>query len=171
MENSDGFSYKYEEFGLLISIASMEKSLREQIEGIDSMKSTARTLLGATSLIVSLLGTLQLINASVVEKHILTFNSLLFLSMLIYGVQFILCVLLLYPKDYYSPIEANWDILYKGYIKKEKADILRQQLSNTLNAIKNNKGILRTMEIQSRWASILLPAVVTLLLSLSFIPR
>ena len=81
MGTSDEIVFEHEEFSLGIAIKLMDNRLSGQRDAIDTMKSTGRTLLGSSSLIVSLLGTLQLINTSVIAKYICAFNLMLIIAM------------------------------------------------------------------------------------------
>ena len=171
MDTSDSYEFINEDFGLDISIELMKRSFTAQGSGIDSMKATARTLLGASSIIVSLLATLNLINIQPKVEWIWLHYLILILAGIAYAIQMYQCIAVLSPITMKSPIKEDWDLLYKSFTDMSKIEIKRKQLDVYLRAIKENKPIVSKVRDRTTRASWLLMVVVALLVSLSLITR
>lgn len=171
MDTSEGHEFENEEIGLEISTGLMQRSLAAQNSGIDSMKSTARTLLGASSVIVSLLAALNLINIQPKTEYAWLYHLIIFFAAGLYAIQMVLCISVLSPIKLSGPIEEDWDLLYQTFASKSEIGIKREQLDVYLKAIEENKPVVIKIRNRIKYASWLLPVVVIILLLLSVIPR
>ena len=159
-------------FGYEIVIAEMKYLLEQQYQGIAATKSTAQHILSAASLIIALIGALQLLNVQVDAKWTIPYCGLVIFSILFYVALMICCVLVIRPAQVYTPTSANWDELYEKFVgNQDDLDILKQQLANYLNVLRLNESIVTTRRKLATAASILLPIIVIILFTLSVIPR
>jgi len=157
--------------GLQVCIDEMNRNLKLQYEGVDSLKATARSILSAASLITGLMSVLQLSRPPIQAAYIDLYNlgivvaSALFIALIITSIRSIMAITL------QAPVVADWQALSAGLAEKTGPDLARQHLSNLLNAIARNQPII---DRQTRlvWAAcILLPLVVAALFMLSLVPR
>lgn len=181
MGNSGSEEINTEKLGLEISIEEMRYRLKSQYEGVDAIKATARTVFGASSLIVSLLAALQLSNVRVDPTFSAAYSIGVVLAMALYAFQITLCISVLLPVSLNGPVKEDWDILYESFTGwnellqdftgKSEIEILRKRLSAYLNAIELNEPIISDSRRTATWASYILPVIVIILLLLSLIPR
>lgn len=154
-----------------VSIKLMERSLAMQHESIDSIKSTSRTILATSSVVVALLGALQLINVKPDDTFSWLYWILIGLAILAYLVVVTYSSWVISPLKLSGPVPEDWDILYATFVDKNNIIILRTLLMVYLNAIEENKPILKRVVRQTRVASVSLVIAVLILVGLSLIPR
>lgn len=171
MENSLSGEWTNEKLGLKISIEEMQRSLNAQYVGIDAIKSTVRTVFGASSLIVALMAALQLSNVSVEQRFLNLYHLGIGAAMILYVALILLCIYVLLPILTSGPVEENWNVLYDSFTGKSKIDIQRTHLAAYLNAIERNEPTLKILRMLSIVATSLLPVIVVILLLLNLIPR
>lgn len=158
--------------GYEVSFADMQHHLEQQYRAIEAVKSTTQHILAAASLIVALVGALQLFYARVDSGYLILYNLLIWLTMILYIALIGCCVFVLQPAQMRGPIKADWDDLYEGYVGQEDdLDVLKQRLSNYLNAMRLNEPIIDRRRKLTTVACVLLPVVVVLLFCLSLVPR
>jgi hypothetical protein len=153
-------------------IAEMKYLLEQQYQGIEATKSTAQHILSAASLIIALIGALQLLNVQVDPEWATAYNYLVVISIGSYVALIICCVIVIRPAQVYVPTSANWGELYSKFVgHRDDLDVLKQQLANYLNVINLNEQIVITRRRLATIASVLLPIIVIILFTLSAIPR
>jgi hypothetical protein len=159
-------------FGYQVAISEMQKYLDGQYQSVSAVKNVVEQILGAASLIIAIIGALQLFNARIQPQYQAIYNGLIVVTVILYIVLIASSIWVLSPTEVKGPISADWDELYKGYVGHEnEIDILKQQLSNYLNAIKLNDPIIIKRSRRTWIPAILLPVIVILVFSLSLLPR
>ena len=159
-------------FGYETVIAEMKYLLDQQYQGVEATKSTAQHVLGAASLIIALIGALQLLNVQIDPKWSTTYNCLVILSIVLYVALITCCILVIKPAQVFTPTSADWDELYYKFVgHQDDVDVLKQQLANYINVIGLNEKIVTYRRRLATIASILLPIIVIILFALSAIPR
>jgi len=120
---------------------------------------------------LTLIGTLQLINVKPDDTFSWLYWILIGLAILAYLVVVAYCSWVISPLKLSGPVPEDWDILYASFVDKTNIIILRTLLMVHLNAIKENKPILKRVIRQTRVASVSLVIAVLILVGLSLIPR
>lgn len=156
---------------LQVSIEEMRGVLKQQWDGMDAIKATARSVLSAASLIVALLGALQVLNARVDPAYQDLYHAGILVALGLYVLLVAGCSTALLPVTMKGPVMASWEVLQQAFSGKEEREILKMRLSGLLNAIALNTGPLRRMRALTTLALLLLPLEVVLLMLLGLIPR
>jgi hypothetical protein len=156
---------------LEISLTEMQRDLGLQIGSFDSIKANVRSVLSSASLIVSLVGALQLVTARIDPAWLYLYRSGVILAAVLYVVLIALCIAALWPVSVWSPLKPEWDNLVTTFKDLNEEDIILKYLSSVLNAIDRNGSLLKNYVRLQRTALILLPIIVVVLLSLALIPR
>ena len=152
-----------------VSLEEMKNFLTLQFSGITAIKNTARVILGTTSVIIAMIGTLQIFRP-VPDDVIRVYLLLIILVIILYLILIILCVLVLSPLDLHGPIDPSWDTLKKYIIGQHGEELVKIQISAYLNAISLNDKILNKRKNQMLIASIILPIIVIFLIILGSLP-
>ncbi len=160
-----------EKLGLELAISDMQESLRNQSLSISAFKATTRHLLSAASLIVALIGALQLYKVQISDDWIWLYTGVLFLIAGLYIALVMLCVWAQAPIVVMGPIREEWELFREFYMGKSEIDILRVRLSGYLHAFDLNKEPIAFRVKLTKAASVILPVIVVILLLLSLVPR
>ena len=158
-------------FGYKIAIEEMQLALKNNLESFDAVRNMARTLFGAASLIVGLLGTLQIISADVVPAYRGIYNFLITLTMIVYIGLIVCCLRVLSPNNIDLPIEVDWNVLWNHYISETDDQIYKTRLISYINAIQKNWPVITRLRNITRIATLLLPIIIVLILLISLLPR
>ena len=162
-ENVDGWQ---------VGVEEMKSLYRLQFESVDIRKDQAKTILGASSIVIAILGALQLVGVQVVAEWLYVYNAAIVLAVGLYVASIVLCFLALDAVTLIYPVEDDWDTIYEHFGSQETdLDLAKKLLVSYLGAIEENRPTLIRHSLLVRWASILLPVVVVILLLLSLIPR
>jgi hypothetical protein len=156
---------------LNIPLEEMQRSLDHQRDSFDTIKTTVRSVLSAASLIVSLVGALQLINSRIAPAWLWLYWIGIAVTATLYVALILFSVVILMPIIPSSPLAANWDVLTTAFKDLDEKEMKLKQLSSILNAIEKNKPILDYLVKLQRFVLILLPFIVVILLLLSLLPR
>lgn len=160
------------QLGWELVLSEMKRRLEGVYNGVDETKKTFRSIFSAASLIVALLGALQIFSSQVASGYEIYYYILLGSSLLLYLVLIAGCIWMLKPIDVKAPVPEDWDILYKKYAShKEDIEIYKQLVSNYIGAIDESNVLIHK---RYRWKNIflvLLPIIVALLLGIGFLPR
>lgn len=156
---------------LKVAIDEMSRNLRLQFEAMDTHKTTARAILSAASLIIGLMGVLQLARPSIQTPFVSLYNLGIVLAMIVYVVLISLAVWSIMAVSMASPIKSDWETLKTYFVGKCGRDLLKMQLSAILNAIRFNDVLLTRQRRLVTAACVCLPVIVLILMALSLIPR
>jgi archaellum biogenesis protein FlaJ (TadC family) len=159
-----------QEVGLQASLDEMRTELQRQFEGMDKLKDLARAILGSGSMIVAFAGVLLQVPTRMTAGFSERFAISASLVVILYVALIVACVVVIMPAGMSGPIAPNEKELEKAYFNKNKPDVLKKQLANTLHAISLNEAPLRH---RKRWvtaASFLLPLVVLAILLAALTP-
>ena len=159
------------QLGWELVLSEMKRRLQGVYHGVDETKKTFRSIFSAASLIVALLGALQIYSTQVASGYEIIYYILLGSSLFLYLVLIAGCIWMLKPIDVKAPVPEDWDILYKSYAsQKEDIEIYKQLVSNYIGAIDASNAIVHK---RYRWGKLilpLLPIIVGLLLGIGFLP-
>ena len=155
----------YEE-GLLIGIEEAQNVLKRQHEGITALNAKARSLLSATSMILALIGTLQL---TLKDYHGQAFWILFGAALVLYAVLVLLTTMVQQPVTLSGPVAAEWEVISVEFARHNRIEMLEQRLTDTLNAIDLNRPAISKKRTQSSFAGLLLPIIVVILLAGTFV--
>lgn len=158
--------------GYEITVSEMKYRLEEVYKGIDEIKMTFRNVFGAASLIVALMGALQIFSADVVPEDKDLYYLLISFSIALYVLLIAGCIWMISPVKVAGPTPAKWDKLKAGFIDREdKSKIYEQLIKNYINAINESEG---KVTQRYKWGKLflyLLPIIVVLLFWISLLPR
>ncbi len=151
-----------EEAGLQISIQEMKQNLTKQFESMDAIKSSARTIFGAGSLIISIISAFEL------GKMNQSWFLLLFLFL--YILLVIICIYILAPVKMDLPVKSDWGEIYEFFMG-EKIPVLRTWVYSYIHTIQENNKIVVKREKLTVIAGIILAIIVVLILSFSYLTQ
>lgn len=154
---------------VIISIEDASKGLELQFSGMDMLKTNARTVFSAASLVTSLVAALQIfrpVSVPILPLYI----ALLVIGTALYVGLIALCIRVMSPVELKTPIEIKWDTFKADYFQKDDRELLLQRLSNYVNAHEANAPILDKRIEQTKAVSELLVVLIIYLLIVSIIP-
>jgi hypothetical protein len=154
-----------------IPLEEIKRDLENQRGSFDTIKANVRSVLSSASLIISLVGALQLATARIDPAWIWLYWGGLILAAALYVVLLVVCCMALMPVRVYAPIAAEWNYLTTAYKDISEKDSRLKQMSSTLNVIDKNAPLLNKLARLQIAALILLPIIVIVILSLGLIPR
>jgi hypothetical protein len=154
--------YQNEEDGLKIAIDEMKQNLTAQFAGIDSIKSSARTIFGAASLVISII--------SAFEIGKMRQSWYLLALLILYILLVIMCIYILSPVKMDLPVKSDWSEIYE-FLMGDKIQVQRTWVYSYINTIRKNKIVLSIRSYLTILASILLAIIVILIILMSFFSR
>lgn len=145
--------------GYKIAIEEMRSLLIQHDQSLQASKTTARQVLGSSSLVFALFGTFQMF----IELPKWDFYYWIALSTI--GLLYILLILLCYwvisLSIVQTPIRGEWDNLYYSLIKpNDERSILRNQLSAYLDVLELNRHKIELRAVYTNISVILLAVVI-----------
>ncbi len=156
---------------LKIPLHYMRRTLDRQVDGIDTIKATVRSVLGAASLIVSLVAALQILTPGIAPEWDWLYRAGIGLAAGLYVVLITACALALRPTNVFGPILSDWDELTTAFKGLDEKESISKELSSVLNAIELNTPIVRRYARLQQIAVTILPLIVLALLLLALLPR
>jgi hypothetical protein len=152
-----------------LDIATLRLALDEQRRAFDKVDSSAdaldqklQALFGSASLIISLIGTLQI--AILRDTAGVLFWVILGVVALLYSVMVIIILVGLQPLEYYEPTFSNWNTLDARLFHKPERDAVLLQIALYLDYIELNKEINNGKIAKIRWAAGLFGLILLILL-------
>jgi len=145
------------------------QKIKRQGESIDSLKTHARTIFSASSIIISLIGTLQIFN-EIPSNYRLLYISLIIIMVILYIVLVILSLTILSPFQIYGPISIDEATLFGSFIGKMEREVILNQLSAYINVIKLNEPKIITRQKMTTAISILFAIIVFMILFIAILP-
>ena len=156
---------------LEIVIEDMQDTFVRQLAGIGKVKDGVRSYLGAASLLISLVGALQILTVRVSLEWFGWYQVGLGAAGALYVILISLCAIALFPVGVKGPIAPDWDELTTSYQGLSKEDALLKRLSSILNAIDANRPVVKKMSRLGIAIGTLLPFLVIIFMLLAMIPR
>ncbi len=141
--------------------------LNRQFTSIAVFRDHAKTVFGASSIIVSLFSTLKIDNNP--QDKIGIYVVLWLLIAICYLVLTFMGIKAIFPKEIFGATEATWENYKETYFGKTKEDVLLQQISNYLDVIGENQKVVIDQEKWSKKISIIFPVLVILIVILGFV--
>ncbi len=154
-----------------IPLFETQRTYEQQLAGLDSIKVTVRAVFGSASLIVSLVGALQLFTTAVAPQWQTTYQIILAAIAVLYALLIIVCVAGMWPVYTNPPLAPDWDTLTTTFKKMNDIEMTRMHLSTVLQAIELNRPIVKRFFRFEVAALIILPIIVILVLVLAWLPR
>lgn len=130
-------------------LAEMQRALDKAYEASDALDSKLQQLLGTTSLIAALAGTLQI--SALRQAGGPVFWIVLAAALAIYARIFWIAFKALRPTTKEFPMTGNWDVLWDKYFYPSEADTIVRIISDYIDAIKQASGLndLKARRLQS----------------------
>jgi hypothetical protein len=156
--------------GLITAVDEAKAYYQSQEKAIESIKTTARAIFGSASLVVSLLGALQLFSKSPRTSPPWVSVAAIISVVVFYILAIYFSLLSQMPVSFVTPVKMGLAELDSAYVGKGKENVLKQQLVNYLNAIDGNR---KAIEERKRWvkysAMAFISTVVLLLVTIFFV--
>lgn len=146
-----------------LALEEMRLEYQQVSQSSDVLDNKASAMLGASSLILGLLGVLQISAAS----RSLTIQIGLGIAAALYFVMVWLCLKSIFPKSFTTPIQADWNVLSKYLLTQKEKDAVLNILSGYVTQIQHNKHIneIKARNVQAvQW---IFTVIILLLLLLS----
>lgn len=140
-----------------------ENKITRQDGSIEAMKSLARLIFGASSVVIPLFGTLQIFS-QVPETVKVLYAIIVAIMGLLYGILVVYCLKVLDASPYYGPIEMSLDVLIDSFMHKEERDVILMEISANMNAINKNAPSIEQKKTWTRVVGFIFPAIVLLAL-------
>ena len=158
--------------GLEMSLEEMKHYHEEVFNGLAEIKKTTRSIFSAASIIIALLGVLQIFTVKVIPEYQAKYNSLIVASMILYGLLITGSVILLFPVKMKGAFPADVKTLKDRLIDvDDELTVYRQLIIDYVDAIHQNEPKVKKRYWLSLVVGILLPIIVALLLYMSTLPR
>lgn len=154
---------------LALSVATDELrlDLTRELRRIESVRSTARAVLAAGSLIIALVATFQIaIPANKIPPEL--YGQLFVLALALYVLMIVCCVAALWPARLASPAYPVGADLYAHIKGKSELEARQVLLEAYQDAAVENRAPARRVRFWTTASALLLPVVVVVLLFLSF---
>ena len=145
------------------------KKYQRQGESVDALKTHARTIFSASSIIISLIGTLQIFS-EIQNDYKLLFIFLIGLLAFCYLILLVFSLIILSPFQAYGPIHIDKDTLFESFQDKKERDVILKQLSAYINAIALNEPKIVLRQQMTTALSILFAVIVLLILLIAVFP-
>lgn len=160
------------ELGYKISIEELKLRLEEVYGEVAVTKATFRSIFSAASLVVSLIGAVQLFSSAIVPEYQLPYWILLGASLILYVILVGGCIWMLSPIKLTGTTPAELDYLKERFIAKDKrSEVYQQQIVNYVQAIEMSEKEIRKRYRWEKPLLFILPIIVILLLVIGLLPR
>lgn len=157
--------------GLKVGLDELNRDLKLQYEGVDTLKATARSILSAASLVAGLMGVLQLARPAIQPEFISLYNFGIVSAVGLYVALIVVTVKSITAVSMLAPMAAKWETIRDYFENKTGVDLVKMQIGALLNAIAANEPIVDRQRQLVLTACVLLPMIVVVLFLLSLIPR
>ena len=138
--------------------------LEHQFDAADGLDSKLKELLGAASLILALVTTLQITTS--VEKIGWPYLIGLVIVLVLYVVLIVVILRGLRPMTYKAPIPSNWDEIAERFFDLDEDAALELLIANYLKCSQENNTPINKKAYKIRLASILLVLIVFVLIAM-----
>lgn len=146
---------KYDDFEAMLEEA--QNYFNAQIRTFDVFRDHGKTVLGASSVVVSLFAVFG--TSVVIGKNVFEYALIVIVIAIMYGWLMFNCLLASIPKTFNYPIKSSEQVYAKAFLNKSKKDIVKQRLANYLNVIEKNEVLIQ----ERREKAILITAQLTLI--------
>lgn len=156
---------------LEIPLLEMQRSLQNMLAGIDQMKDTIKTVFGSASLIVSLIGALQLLSTTVATAWMLYYQIALIAVAVFYLALIVVCILGMMPMRTTAVLPYDWDTLSVTFQNMTDHEMTAMHLSAVLQSLEKNTPLVNRIYRLQVAALVILPILVLLILFMASLPR
>ena len=150
-------SKKDDHYDFEIMLQEAQNYFNAQIRTFDVFRDHGKTVLGASSVVVSLFAVFG--TSITLGKSALEYALIVIAIAIMYGWLMFNSLLAAIPKTFNYPIEASEQEYAKAFLNKSKKDIVKQRLANYLNVIEKNEVFIQ----ERREKAILITAQLTLI--------
>ena len=153
-----------------LMINEAENKYARQVESIRSLQSSAGTIFGSSSLIVSLISLFQILDQPPAPNQKIPFILLLIAIGGLYLWLVFTCLRVLRPVEYLGPVEISYQA-YENYLKgKSEEKLLDIKLRLYIRAIESNNPVIFRLERGTQLAYRILPWLITAIIALAVLP-
>lgn len=157
--------------GFKVSLDEVKKVFEYQLESVTGYKEASKNVFGAASLIITLLGSLQLLLGKVSDMWLTTYQTLLIIALVVYIAIILVTIFLLMPTSLQAPIRASWEVLEDTFFYKDEKEVILFQLNQYLVVIDKNKAICGRLRMLMSLIGILLVGLIMVFAVLMFMPK
>jgi hypothetical protein len=159
---------KSDDHDFTIMLKEASKYFDAQIRSFDVFRDYGKTVLGTSSVLVSLFA---IFGTNKIGVHGSIWYALIIVVIaILYGWLMFNSLLSSLPKTFHYPIEPTEKEYAKAFLNKKKKDILKQQLANYLNIIPKNEILIKQRKNMARFITLQLALIVIFILVVSLLP-
>lgn len=160
------------ELGYEVSLSEMKHLLNETNQGLEEVKKAVRSIFSAASLVIALIGVLQISSVQVIPDYQALYNGVIVTIMISYALLIVGSVFTLLPFRASSPTPPDWNRLKTSFFnQQDNQKIYELLISNYIRSIDRNAKLVG-MRVKLAWVvGALLSLIILLLLYLSTLPR
>lgn len=151
-------------FDVKVMLEEAKSKLERQYSSVDTLKDHAKTMLGASSIVISLFGVLQS-NLNIQQDKIDVYIVIISIAATLYLILSVINIIALLPYKINGPIEASMEEYKAAFLGKSDREIIKIQVVAYLNAIQTNQDVVERKKKLSVVISIMLPVIVILLVA------
>ncbi|MDX1435887.1 MAG: hypothetical protein R3335_03690 [Anaerolineales bacterium] len=151
-----------------LTTEEIRRDIQVQFERLESLRSTARSILASGSLIIALISAFQIVVPPTEKIPPEAYRNLFILSLVLYVLMIASCIIALWPIRFSSPAHPGGQDLYAALKGKNELEARLALLAAYQETSSKNEAPARRVRLWTTIASLILPTVVIVLLFLSF---
>ena len=134
------------------------------LEGLDGIRDTARAILSAASIIITVIGAARIVlsSTSILSEPIQI--GILVLICIYFFILVVLCIGLVSPSDIRGPLKADENEIIARYMNQPEDEILKIRIVSYVLAMNENKKVINNAKNKLDWAGAFMIVNVLLLL-------
>lgn len=148
-----------------LALEEMRLEYQQVSQSSDVLDNKASAMLGASSLILGLLGVLQ-ISAAAPSLYLQIGKAVI---AVLYLLMLWLTIKAIFPRTFHAPIQADWSVLSEHLLTKNERDATLKLISGYVEQIEYNKTINEKKSRNIEWSARIFGAIILLLMLLSII--
>lgn len=158
------------DYGIKVMLSTAKNGYEDQIESLNVFKATSRTVFSASSIILSLVGALQVFTTiptdfKVLYQIIIAGISVLYLALVI------ISLVLISPARWTTPLKLDWDYMAAYIGNENEENSILKETSAYLGAIDKNRKTVKCRRRMTILQEIIFCAIVLAVLFAGLIPH
>lgn len=161
-------SEQNDDYDFTIMLEEAQNYFNAQIRSFDIFRDHGKTILGTSSILVSLFAVFGVTNIS--SKGTIFYIVAVILIAILYGILMFKSLLASVPKTFHYPIEPSEKEYAKAFLNKSRKDIIKQRIANYLDIIEKNEIYIKERRELAKEITVLLIVIVVFILIVSLFP-
>ncbi len=155
-------------YDFLVMLEEAQNYFNAQIRSFDAFRDHGKTVLGASSVVVSLFAIFGTVDT--LKQDSFYYVLIIIAIAILYGWLMFNSLLASIPKTFHYPIMATEQEYAKAFLGKNKKDIIKQRLANYLDIIQKNEVFIKQRREMMAFITLQLTIVVIFILIASLLP-